>query len=296
MAGMTKTHWKWAGLLALSVAAIAPLHAQKSPAAAKSAAVPAGFTALFDGKTLKGWRGDPTLWSVRDGAITGGSDTPIVANTFLILDKPYGNFEVRFKYRWLSAEGNSGLQFRSGQMEGNHVLTGLQTNVTPTNVPPERFGMLYNETGDRQEMALLGQKAVITRRSANGAGTGRVVRTVTGMLNDRAAIIGSIRPNPEWNEVVLIAYDNRMVSAINGLLAYDALDNDPVGKRDGLFGIQLHKGPSMWIQYKDIVIKPLTAAPKIEGRFKSTPSAAPAPTKTYKDSTRAALPDVALPE
>jgi hypothetical protein len=294
MAGTTQTYLKLAGSLALTMVAFAPLNAKEAPA--KTAAVPAGFTSLFDGKTLKGWRGDPTLWSVRDGAITGGSDTPIAANTFLILDKPYGNFEVRFKYRWLSAEGNSGLQFRSGQMEGNHVLTGLQTNVTPTNVPPERFGMLYNETGDRQEMALLGQKAVITRRSANGAGTGRVVRTVTGMLNDRAAIIGSIRPNPEWNEVVLIAYDNRMVSAINGLLAYDALDNDPVGKRDGLFGIQLHKGPSMWIQYKDIVIRPLTAAPKIEGRFKSTPSAAPEPVKTYKDSTRAALPDVALPE
>ncbi|MBY8820753.1 3-keto-disaccharide hydrolase [Sphingomonas colocasiae] len=295
MTGTRHGYLKLAGLTALALTTLAPLQAQKAPAA-KSAAIPAGFTPLFDGRTLKGWRGDPALWSVRDGAITGGSDQPIAANTFLIFDKPYANFEIRFKYRWLSPEGNSGLQFRSGQMEGNHVLTGLQTNVTPTNVPPERFGMLYNETGDRQEMALLGQQAVITRRSANGAGTGRVVRTVTGMVNDRAAIIGSIRPNPEWNEVVLIAYDNRMLSAINGLLAYDALDNDPVGKRDGLFGIQLHKGPSMWIQYKDIVIKPLTAMPKVEGRFRSTPSAAPAPLKTYKDSTRAALADVALPE
>ena len=88
MAGTTQTCLKLAGSLALPMVAFAPLNAKEAPA--KTAAVPAGFTPLFDGKTLKGWRGDPTLWSVRDGAITGGSDTPIAANTFLILDKPYG--------------------------------------------------------------------------------------------------------------------------------------------------------------------------------------------------------------
>ena len=281
----------------LALAAAAPI-LLSAPAAlhAQPSAVPAGFTSMFDGKTLKGWRGDQTLWSVRDGVITGGTDKPVEANTFLIFDKPYGDFEIRFKYRWLSPEGNSGLQFRSGQVEGNYVMTGYQANVTPTNVPPERFGMLYNEIADRQELALLGQKAEITRRSANGAGTGRVVRTVTEMVNPRSAILASIRPNPEWNEVVVVAYGNRMVSAINGLLAFDCTDKDPVGHQSGLFGLQLHKGPATWVQYKDIVIRPLTAAPKFEGRFISSPSAAPAPTRTYKDSTKAALPDVALPD
>lgn len=283
------------GFLALSMGSFAAVGA-KAPAGVKAASVPAGFKSLFDGKTLKGWKGDPALWSVRDGAITGATDTPVEANTFLIHDGNYGNFELHFKYRWLSPEGNSGFQFRSGQMEGNYVLTGLQVNVTPTDVPPERFGMLYNETGDRQEMALLGQKATITRRSANGMGTGRVIRTVNEMVNKREDILASVKPQGEWNEVVLIAYDNHMVSAINGMLAFDALDNDPVGKRNGQFGIQLHKGPLMRIQYKDIVIKPLKSAPKIEGRFRTNPSPAPAPIKTYKDSTRAALPDVALPE
>ena len=35
-----------------------------------------GFKPLFDGKTLTGWDGNPKLWSVKDGAITGvtGSD------------------------------------------------------------------------------------------------------------------------------------------------------------------------------------------------------------------------------
>lgn len=258
--------------------------------------VPAGFTALFDGKTLNGWRGEASIWSVRDGAITGGSDKPIPINTYLIRDGQYGNFELRYKYRWLTLTGNSGFQFRSAQVEGVYAMTGLQANVVPTSVTPERFGMLYNELGDRQEMALLGQKATITRRAAGGGGTGRVVRTVSEMVNDRATIIGSIRPNPEWTDVVVIAYDNHMVSAINGLLAFDALDNDPVGHRTGQFGLQVHSGPAMIVQYKDIFVMPLTSAPNLAGRFKSSPSPAPEPRVTYKDSTRAALPDVALPQ
>ena len=30
-----------------------------------------GFTSIFDGKTLDGWDGNPKLWSVQDGTITG---------------------------------------------------------------------------------------------------------------------------------------------------------------------------------------------------------------------------------
>ena len=30
-----------------------------------------GFHSLFDGQTLDGWEGNPKLWSVQNGAITG---------------------------------------------------------------------------------------------------------------------------------------------------------------------------------------------------------------------------------
>ena len=32
-----------------------------------------GFQPIFDGKTLKGWDGDPAFWKVADGAIVGQS-------------------------------------------------------------------------------------------------------------------------------------------------------------------------------------------------------------------------------
>ena len=46
----------------------------------------AGFEAIFDGLTLKGWDGDPAYWRVENGAIVGES-TPgrrLTQNTFLI--------------------------------------------------------------------------------------------------------------------------------------------------------------------------------------------------------------------
>ena len=47
-----------------------------------------GFTSLFNGKDLTGWDGNPKLWSVQDGAITGktGTDaeTAIKHNTCLL--------------------------------------------------------------------------------------------------------------------------------------------------------------------------------------------------------------------
>ncbi|MBO9580119.1 MAG: DUF1080 domain-containing protein [Sphingobium sp.] len=291
IAARSRTFLKSTGFAALAACMLVPLAAQghaQSP-------VPPGFTSIFDGKTLKGWKGDPTIWSVQDGAIQGHSAEPIPLNTYLIYDKPYANFEIRFKYRFLTDAGNSGLQFRSGQVAGNYILGGLQANVTPINrKSPERFAMLYEEIGERQEMVLLGQKAEITRAQAAGGGQGRIVRTVSETINSRDEILDHIKPTGEWNEDVLIVYGNRMWHAVNGYLAFDATDNDPLSIRSGLLGWQFHKGPPSTVQFKDIVIKPLTAMPNITGRFITKPSPAPEPRKTYKDSTQVNIADKPL--
>ena len=51
-----------------------------------SPAAETGFKSLLNGKDLTGWTGDPKLWSVKDGAITGQTtpDNPAKGNTFLI--------------------------------------------------------------------------------------------------------------------------------------------------------------------------------------------------------------------
>ena len=269
---MRKEFLKGAGVLALACMSFAPAVAQQAP-------VPEGFTSLFDGKTLSGWKGDTSVWSVKDGTIQASTSAPIEFNTFLILDKPHANFEIRLKYRFLTSPGNSGIQFRSAQVEGNYVLAGMQANISTPTYAPERFAFLYEELG-RLEMVYLGQKAEITRRQAKTGGQGAIVRTVTGTVNSPADVINSAKPAPEWNEDVLIVYGNRIVHAHNGFLAFDATDNDPLGAKDGLIGLQAHAGPPMTLQFKDIVIRPLTSFPDITGRFQTSSGPAQTPVRT----------------
>lgn len=231
---------------------------------AATASSPAEFEVLFDGETLAGWRGDPDIWSVRDGAITGGSDEVIESNTFLIYEQPYSDFELRYSYR-LSGPGNSGVHFRSTVAdEGQFSVAGYQANVVPTN-QAERFGMLYEE-GGRRELALLGHKMVIDR-----AGDDSVVKHVVESTNPRDRLIGAVRPYPEWNDVVIIAHGNRMLHVLNGYLVFDAVDNDPAGSREGIVALQVHSGPPSYVQFRDIAVKPLTALPETAGRFVTNP-------------------------
>src|SRR6185503_840619 len=73
-----------------------------------------GFRSLFNGKDLTNWEGNPELWSVEDGCITGRTkaEPKLTHNTFLVYKgSDVSNFEIRFSYRIV--KGNSGLQYRS---------------------------------------------------------------------------------------------------------------------------------------------------------------------------------------
>ena len=69
----------------------------------------AGFTTLFDGKTLKGWNvvGDAN-WEVVDGAIQATKG----AGGFLVTPNIYGDFEFSTEI-WVSDDANSGVFVRS---------------------------------------------------------------------------------------------------------------------------------------------------------------------------------------
>jgi len=90
-----------------------------------------GFESLFNGKDLTGWTGNPKLWSVEDGAITGKTgdmpETKIKHNTFLIYTgDSIDDFELRLKYKIIN--GNSGIQYRSsilGEGEFGPIVRGL---------------------------------------------------------------------------------------------------------------------------------------------------------------------------
>ncbi|QDU19996.1 protein kinase domain-containing protein [Urbifossiella limnaea] len=73
-----------------------------------------GPVQLFDGQSLAGWvvdGGDPGEWKVEDGVITA-TGIPKGPRTWLLTEKEYGDFRVRFDYR-LEAGANSGFAFRA---------------------------------------------------------------------------------------------------------------------------------------------------------------------------------------
>ncbi len=75
------------------------------------AAADDGPRPIFNGKDLSGWEGDPAIWSVKDGAITGVTtdDKKLPYNKFLIWrGGTPKNFALKAKVK-LVGNSNSGI-------------------------------------------------------------------------------------------------------------------------------------------------------------------------------------------
>ena len=208
-----------------------------------------GFRALFNGKNLTDWEGDPKFWSVKDGAITGQTtaENPTKGNTFLIWRKEtVDDFELRLSYRIVG--GNSGIQYRSKDL-GNWVVGGYQADFEAGKT---YSGILYEEKG-RGILAKRGEKTVV-----DAAGKPQVV----GSLGSSEELQAAIR-NEDWNEYTITARGGHLVHAINGRVTADVTD-ELSDKRaaSGILALQLHAGPAMLVQFKNIRIKRLPADKK----------------------------------
>lgn len=233
-----------------------------------------GSRAMFDGKSLNGWRGDPALWSVQEGAITGTTAVSLPENTFLIHDGEFSDFVVRLKYRFSTEAGNSGLQYRSRpDRERPYSVIGYQANVV-TQDADRSFAMLWEERG-RELLARCGEKVVL-RHSDDPALKG-FERRVSGGLADCEGIRAAVRPYPQWNDYIIVAYKNRLVHILNGRVTIDVTDEDPDARAmTGFFALQIHRGLAMRVQFTDLQLRPLTSQPRWETEF-GVPAATPVP-------------------
>ena len=78
-----------------------------------------GFTKIFDGKTLKGWDGDPAYWRVENGCLVGEvtPTTLLKTNTFIIWRGGVTkDFELKGSFH-ITLNGNSGINYRSEQLK-----------------------------------------------------------------------------------------------------------------------------------------------------------------------------------
>ena len=221
--------------------------------AATTFAADDGFKPIFNGKDLKGWDGNTAFWSVKDGAIVGQTtkENPTKGNTFLIWrDGEVDDFEIHFKYRITG--GNSGLQYRSREMKdaGQWVVGGYQADIDAGNT---YTGILYEERGPRAIAAQRGQKVTLTEGAK---------KEVTGSVGTDAEIKAAIK-NGEWNEYVVVARGNHFVHKINGKTTVEVTDNDEKNRKDsGILAFQLHAGPPMTMEIKDVKLKRLALGSK----------------------------------
>lgn len=205
--------------------------------------VDARFQILFDGQSLAQWQGNPELWSVQDGAIVGQTtpENPIKANTFLIYQGgETTDFEFRCRVRF---EGNnSGVQYRSRLVDPDgFALAGYQADLHPKQ---EYFGMMYGEKTGRGIIAQRGQRVVVSPD-----GKSKVVGQVG---NDEVFV------DNQWNDLRIVAVGNRMIHQVNGITTVDLTDNHPDAFLQGKLGLQLHQGPAMKVEFRNLMMRNLS--------------------------------------
>jgi hypothetical protein len=206
-----------------------------------------GFESIFDGKSLKGWDGDQTFWRVENDAIIGESTAEKQLkgnNTFLIWrgGQPK-DFELKLEYRINST--NSGVQYRSVELPevGKWVLKGYQADIDFQNT---FTGQLYEERG-RGFLAMRGQMTLLQQGK----------KQVVGNLGGGDDLKSLIKVN-DWNQLHIIARGNALTHVLNGHLMAAAIDDDATNRAvGGLIGFQMHVGPPMKVEYRNIWLKSL---------------------------------------
>ncbi|NQT02977.1 MAG: DUF1080 domain-containing protein, partial [Planctomycetes bacterium] len=206
-----------------------------------------GFKPIFDGKTLDGWKApNMSYWSVTDGAITARStqQNPVKTNQFLVWQLgELDDFELKLKYRMSGTPAaNSGIQIRSRVEKEGHAA-GYQADI---DLAGRYAGALYDEQG-RGMLATRGQKTVI----------GSDGKKTHSPLGDSNALMTNIRKN-DWNDYHIIARGGRIILKLNGKVTAEVIDNDRKQRElSGVLALQLHSGPPMTVQFKDIYLKRL---------------------------------------
>ena len=201
---------------------------------------------LFNGKDLTGWKG-LDFWSVEDGCITGRTtkEKPTKGNTFLVYKDEVADFELTFKYKIIG--GNSGVQYRSKLVdEKGYVVAGYQADFEAGKT---YSGILYEEKG-RGILAQRGQKTVIKE----GAAPNKPKVEVTGEVGKSAEIQAKIKAD-DWNDYRIVAKGGHLQHFINGVQTIDVTDETALGAKKGILALQLHAGPAMVVQFKDLVLK-----------------------------------------
>ena len=199
-----------------------------------------GFVSMFNGKNLDGWEGKPGGWWVEDGTLTSQSteENPCIKHHYLYWKTAEpADFVLRFSYKLVG--GNSGIQFRS-EKRPDWDTFGYQADME---AGEQWTGCLFQHV--RGGVAMRGEKVVYAEDGT---------KTVE-QFADTTELQKLIRQN-EWNDYEVIADGSRVVLKINGHLMAEVDDRDAKNAcRKGILALQMHPGPPMKVQFKNLRIK-----------------------------------------
>lgn len=183
-----------------------------------------GWINLFNGKDLTGWDGDPKVWRVKDGYISGEIDKLESGNTFLIFEKPFSNYILELDVLLVGRKGNSGIQYRSKHSErgsNKWVVKGYQADFANG-----CWGKLYEEGG-------------------RGA--------LVWKYKDKAP---AIEANDGWNRYRITASGSKLKQELNGTVTIEFDDKDPAkAAKNGVLALQYHSPGGFEVRFRDIKIK-----------------------------------------
>lgn len=180
-----------------------------------------GWKSLFDGKSLKGWVGEPGYWSVQDGAIVGDKKGSTPHHHYLFSNKDYSDFALHIDVKMTGY--NSGVCARI-QPKSFDDVPGYQIDMG------EGFwGCLWDEH-HRQ----------------------------TKIFDFPQAEADKIVNKDGWNHYYVTMVGPHVTIFLNGVKTADG--DDPGGFPSGPLGFQLCHGDNTIASFRRIYLKPLKRA------------------------------------
>ena len=233
----------------------------------------AGWTQIFDGRTLTGWDGNPDVWKVEDGAIMAESTAARrIGTTYVIWrgGEP-SDFELKLDIK-ADADIHSGVFYRSKvgpspprtPTPGRSASPGTpRPQLAPPAVPADPkwnvsgyaldFDYGLDNDGNVQDT---------TRPETQVGWRGHIVRLEpgkrpisVGSLGDRDTMKAFVKQG-DWNQLHVIAHGNTLTHIVNGHVMAILIDDEPAARRaSGVIALQIEQFGTGRIWFRNIWLK-----------------------------------------
>jgi hypothetical protein len=138
------------------------------------------------------------------------------------------------------------------------VVGGYQADIDS---PFKYTGMLYEEKGrgilmNAGEKIRIGATTLVDDAKKPGA---KKKQTAVEKLPGATppADIAAAYKLGEWNELIITANGDQLRHTVNGVVTAEVTETDAAIAKSGVIALQLHTGPPMTVQFKDIRLKTL---------------------------------------